>query len=627
MNKILLSALFILAVSPSALGQTANFWISQNGSGTQSGADSSDTAACDATPSTPQTQCAAFVNAANWGTGSGQIGAGTTIHVTGTITGSAADASLYFDFQGGGSSGSPIVFLADSTTNLTSPSWALGVIDTEGFSYITINGGATGTLYSGSITPGSLSGGGIIQATNNGTALTYQNSAVGIMTNGGSNIIIENWTIANLYVHTCTPPNTNCPDNNGANSTGVYVLNGDSVTVQNNVVHDARWAVDFGSDGTGITQTGITFKGNHVYNIDHGMTVAFGVGTTDTGTGFNVFDNYIHDFQNWDTASDAFHHDCTHFWSYSGSSLTINDYNNFCYGNQGQNVNTELFFQHTAGSPYGTLNCNVFNNVIFTNNYGGDGAVLDSSSSGCASYNNTIMQGGWFSQVQDSGGTVLYNNLFGTPSGQYIGANNSGLISVSDYQDFWPQTTGAIFITPATSYVDFAGWQAAGFDAHSLNTPANLTTGYVPSYSSPVYQAGKNLYSICNGQPSPGLGDLCKDVAGNARPSTGGWDMGAFNAQAGLYVVATTTGTFNTGSGTVSASTSYAQGSPFTVTATPNSGSALVGFGSLCGAGTVTGNTFTGTTPGNNCMITAYFDVGVPTSTFDGLNMKGQVIQ
>ena len=49
-----------------------------------------------------------------------------------------------------------------------------------------------------------------------------------------------------------------------------------------------------------------------------------------------------------------------------------------------------------------------------------------------------------------------------------------------------------------------------------------------PSASSPLRAAGINLYSICNGQPNPGLGALCFDINGVARPSSAAWDIGPY---------------------------------------------------------------------------------------------------
>src|SRR3954454_16603847 len=73
----------------------ADIYIAQNTAGSNSGSDCADAHAA-----------SWFNSANNWGTGTAQIGPGVTVHVCGTITGSANGTEL--TFQGSGSSGAPI---------------------------------------------------------------------------------------------------------------------------------------------------------------------------------------------------------------------------------------------------------------------------------------------------------------------------------------------------------------------------------------------------------------------------------------------------------------------------------------------------------------------------------------
>src|SRR5262245_40084448 len=71
---------------------------------------------------------------------------------------------------------------------------------------------------------------------------------------------------------------------------------------------------------------------------------------------------------------------------------------------------------------------------------------------------------------------------------------------------------------------------ASGGDTHGFaqtNMSIDATTGR-PLAGSPLIGAGQNLNSICSGQPNPGLGALCFDAAGTARPVAGAWDIGAY---------------------------------------------------------------------------------------------------
>ena len=100
---------------------------------------------------------------------------------------------------------------------MTAPYWggvfntSGGAIDLNGQSYITIDGGTNGT----------------ITATASGTNLANQPSAsLAIYSNGGSHVTVQNMTITNIYVHTCTPPIGNCTDEQGQDTYGIWLSNG-----------------------------------------------------------------------------------------------------------------------------------------------------------------------------------------------------------------------------------------------------------------------------------------------------------------------------------------------------------------------------------------------------------------
>jgi hypothetical protein len=81
--------------------------------------------------------------------------------------------------------------------------------------------------------------------------------------------------------------------------------------------------------------------------------------------------------------------------------------------------------------------------------------------------------------------------------------------------------------------IGFSGWKNCVGGAGDANSSAQSTIGVstttgIPNAGSPVIAAGTNLYSLCNGQANPGLGALCLDAVGVARPSSGAWDVGAY---------------------------------------------------------------------------------------------------
>ena len=78
-----------------------DIYLAQGGSGAANGADCADAFST-----------SFFNSGSNWGSGQSQIGPGTTVHLCGTITGSAGSTGL--TFQTGGASGRPIVLVFES---------------------------------------------------------------------------------------------------------------------------------------------------------------------------------------------------------------------------------------------------------------------------------------------------------------------------------------------------------------------------------------------------------------------------------------------------------------------------------------------------------------------------------
>lgn len=503
-----------------------DFWITQNGAGIANGSSLANAASCGGSG---QTTCAAFNNASNWGSAVTQIGPGTTIHVSGTFT-AAANAANYFTFQGSGSSANPVILLMDSSTNITAPSYASGAfaIYSNGHSYITINGGANG-----SATAGTLAGGGIVQATANGTGLIYHTQGNGIGMYNGSNFLVENLTIANIYVHTCTLPVSNCTDENGDPTGAVYFSNASNVTVNNIVAHDMKWCLQLAySNGN----NNITLSNNMLYNVDHG--VALGAGAAGAViSGVYIFGNYYHDPQNWDDNGNLNHHDGVHEWA-PGTGTCINNtyiYNNYFYGDFGLHMNDAIYQENFTGCTGNYI----FNNVaapsagVTGNAMIGVGANSSGGGGGWLIANNTIIGYSTANQTGPNANSTTgatYNNIISTINGAIGGYTGSGPAAI-DYNDYYNigggGWNGGGSLSAWSSYciTNYSAYTAC--DQHSITGNPNLIS-FVPSAGSPVIGAGRNLYSVCSGQANPGLGALCYDAAGVPRPSGASWDIGAY---------------------------------------------------------------------------------------------------
>ena len=428
------------------------------------------------------------------------------LHLCSTFSASAG-ASSYIQAKASGTSGHPITLIFETGATITATYWSGAAIDLNGKNYITVNGNNTGT----------------IQATANGTGLANQQDN-GIGVNSGSaasNDIVENLTISNLYVHTCTLPIGNCTDEGGQNVYGVRIIGGSNDTITGNTIHDTKWAILFGY----VSSTGVVISNNTIYNMDHGPT--FGdAGASDTGTG-SIFGNDISSMQNWDDNADTNHHDGIHTWANNtGSSYTLNVYGNYFHGDGGVHFNAWI------GIEAASVNSNFYNNLVVSGRdcSGGVGLIgLFSGGgphgSGNSILNNTINGNGTndgcegIGVQEQSGGTIIENNVTQNV-GTFIYIPTAGQVSTIDYNSWYTSTNG--FWCPSHVDVNFATWKAScGYDASGLNSNPNLNGSYIPNVVSPVIGAGTNLTSL-------GISTLDSDKNSVARPSSAAWDIGAY---------------------------------------------------------------------------------------------------
>jgi hypothetical protein len=506
----LVLAILAVTLSGSALASTTDIYIAQNAAGGNTGADCAD--------AHPVTW---FNSSANWGTGNGQIGPGVTAHLCGTITGAAGTTML--TAAGSGASGNPIRILFESGGILTAPYWsASGAIVLTNRSFLTVDGGVNGQIV----------------ATTNGTAgstlctagpCSTQQTSVGVNAMGCTNCEIKNLAISNMYVHDSSF-NSNDTAVDQANTNAVKFLNTNSITVDHNTFHDCGWCIN----GWG---NNIELAANEIYNTDH----CFAIGPNANITNISVHDNHCHDFINWDTTSDAYHHDGLHIFEDSSHSVSgANIYNNLFDGNSGVNI-TAFFF--TEGLMTGTT---IYNNsfilqagrtmtglIWLTNNSNGTNVgtrvfnnfMNGTNSSICSAYKS-----------ESASGLTLQNNAFigcptlvdleGTTTFASQGIGNNAYSSGSSQSFNWRgQTTGS-----------FSVWKAelpngSGQESQSIfDTVANLKIGPtgMPSAGSPVIGAAINLSGL-------GITPLDSDTSDgdtrtpSSRPGgSNGWDSGAY---------------------------------------------------------------------------------------------------
>lgn len=523
-----------------------------------------------------------FNSSGNWSaTPSGiQIGPGTIVHICGTITDSAGGTLL--TAQGSGASGSPVTILFQSGASLQSPA-ENNFINGNNQSHFIIDGGTT----CGWISLARVTCNGLIENTLNGFSgqtcpggpCTYQSSTIAIA-NFSTDLEVRNLQIGPIYIHgntsdeTFTSPGPICIQ---------YTNGGTALNIHNNIMHDAGWCLN----ALGTTSTIIA--NNEIYNMDHGDGAGQYSDTASTLSNISIHDNYLHDQNNWDQANDAFHHDGFHLFSYCATLVNgnntvcpntiitgVNIYNNVFGGNFGGNYNANVFFEGYVE------NANVFNNVTVSTTTTSGAQLADGAWNGYGQnvnyFNNTDLGTGSANQTYKMCGII--------PGTTIVFENNicadGAMVSIGSYQSYplnCPVTTpqGTVncvvgtytiktdaYLAPAdfsngfgactsgdstgASCNGFFNFNSSGFTSFETTTTEtggvfrdttepkgtwlNSTTGAEIS-GSPTIGAGTNLTSFCTGLSITGNPCL-SDIAGNARPGSGAWDIGAYQFAAGV---------------------------------------------------------------------------------------------
>jgi len=532
---------FLLAAFISALcafGQATNAYVTSNGAAAGSCPSGSTTF-------TP----AQFSTASTWGTGSSQIGPGTKVLLCGTIT--AAAGSTPLTLQGSGTSSSPITLQFDTGASLQAPYFSSnGAININGQSYVVINGGTNG----------------VIEATANGTSgysgcpsgsCSNQQNSQGIE-NFGNNDTVENLTIGPMYARTGTTDEAPASLNLDCIDVGTSSNALSNVTINNNVVHDCMNGIffEYGSGG-GLN---FTVSNNTIYNVNWG----FGTAGCTSGTNFSglyYFGNHTYNLAVWDdTVGNDFHHNGIHSFQCNSSTATISNYyiyNNEFDGPVGSCCVTSQIYIDNNGTNLGFTSSYVFNNVFSwangdCGNTCGNGQLGLFSGTGWTVVNNTFignavsassLGGALMEANQPSTSTSFLNNVMTTGSPNIWLADLSMLSSSPNYNTYANGLSGGDTFECQTnqfSASQFSSWVACIGNETKSNyyaadpLPNCLTntncSNVVPQSGSTVIQAATNLYSACESQPNPGLGALCYDKAGNARPKSGNWDGGAFQS-------------------------------------------------------------------------------------------------
>jgi hypothetical protein len=516
---------FLFSVAAVGVSSASDIYIAQNAAGANTGADCNDAHSA-----------AWFNSSSNWGSGSGQIGAGTTVHLCGTIT-------TELSFQGSGTSGNVITLLFEAGAKVQiSPGMdSNGIIALGANNFIILDGGsACGWNTATNASKGSCNG--VIRnmlygspgATCPGGACTTQYSSTGnsMIKGTGHDIEIRNLEIGPAYVHTAT--GAGAADMSG----GAGCITAETTrnwNIHDNKLHDGAWCINIQFNNGNMT--GVTVANNEMYNNSHHLAVD---GGNHALNGFTLSGNYVHDMFNWDTTGDAWHANVVHFFTAANNGTVSNVaiYNNIFGGNTGADVTGMIFNESTNGYT----NFVIFNNLHIattspdagsSNHFWGPAQC----NSGCYVLNNTMTR-----QTVTGGNLDLGYSTYSMSATIENNANQgaSWLTTVSasspsitlDYNAYG--TFGNGWQYHGSSYDTFASWRSASTEGtHSFYKPSlGLSGTYAPSSGSPLIAAGVNICTqnptFCTNYPA-----IKKDMAGNVRPTSGNWDVGAYQYATG----------------------------------------------------------------------------------------------
>ena len=460
-----------------------------------------------------------FNATSSWGAGQGKIGPGTTVLLCGTITSPLA-------VQGSGAPGNPITLAFEPGAALSEPycSTTSGCLSIVGQSYVTVDGGNVG----------------VIEATANGTGLANQQADLGIYLQNTSHIVVENLTIENLYVHSS-------PGDSSLSAKSQYAIedfDGNDNRITGNTIHDTQVGVYYRTDpGYGRDNE---VDDNDFYDIDNPVNQTYQFAGGSTGPFF--FDhNYLHDFQNWDTSADTYHHDGVHCYTSETNGSPVHSVGFYYYDNMfeadgGSGSDFTSFFYIEGGDPSspGSTPCDdpssdnyFFNNVLIDRTSGGlSNGVMAIYAGVDYVLNNTMIGasdaggGPAVARIFGAGGVLMENNVLSTGD-QLINANPGEFVSGDPDYNLYAAGGDNAFVCGSNYLAHFGQWRSCiGADRHSAFRPsADLTVNGLPLATSPARGLGVNLTPLCSGL----LSELCSDYLGNGRPSTGPWDAGAFD--------------------------------------------------------------------------------------------------
>jgi hypothetical protein len=502
-----LAIIFVLVFSALGSSSATNVYITPNGASQGN---------CTTGPQTP----AWFNSSANWGSGTSQIGPGTSVLLCGTIT-------TPLTVQSSGSGGNPITITFDTGAAINPISCSSGTgnacLSVAGRAYIIVDGGTT----CGWINHAQVACNGTIQ---NSTAQP-SGSNFGIDASNCTNCEFRNLNIGPIYTKSSggTEPSGDIRGIQAVSSAGTGTWQ-----IHNNIAHDTSSAFVYVPSGS--NDPGPTVYNNVTYNINSSLDIS----NNSNGTliAAVVHDNNFGSTANWDNSGCPDHHNSMHaFAQGTGSNSGFQYYNNLINGNWGGCATSGLYFE----GPSGTIL--VYNNVwLMTYTQMNNGIVGFDGASFAATmrfYNNTLIgqsRSGDVCMTLGSGSSAtsisMENNIISGCNSLFAGQGSAITFTKVDYNTWGgdsSSTPWGLNCNPGPcSYYNFSGWQTAvSGEAHST---FGSSSSFVGVDSNGTLQSGSPAIGAVTNLTDVEVTALDSDMVGNPRPGgSTAWDGGAFN--------------------------------------------------------------------------------------------------
>jgi len=506
----------------------------------------------------------------------GDILAGDTVHFCGPSSGydgiinktdPATGLGIPVIVPGSGLPGNPVTILFDRGAKMSAPAWQGTPESTNIVSAIYISGRSNIILDGGTLPNGSPNG--IVETTDNGTPARKLPTGVtspifghslpnidkdrpdppwsAISMQAGVNCEIKNLIVRGTY--------TRVAGSSDAAWAGAISAEGSHLKIYNNILTDCGNCMGIGASGNSGYDSDIEIYKNTIQRMSVGINLSTNASREGQlaawGDNISIHDNDMSDTYNW-TGDwppygpwDHNHNNGIHVFANQHHAMITNlkVFNNYVHGDWTPAGNATAFFYIEMGEI--SNNNFIFNNLLVnksTDNSDPSNGFIVAGGTASKIFNNTTIGKANGGCEGASPYTYIYNNICNHTAGTGVSTygsehNNSFQEFIQyeimraftdvDYNIYNPLDLPNFFMGDRRfGYGEMTNWQnMTGFDTHSQIVDPQLDSNYRPTASSTsVIGKAKNLTEeFCDLAP-----ELCFDRTGMPRPSTGPWDIGAF---------------------------------------------------------------------------------------------------